>query len=471
MYAKGWGLMDDKTLEKLYILIEKQIDDNLTDTEAAKLEELILKNKEARSIYMDATSHNAMLFEQGLKSEDSESSNSSKKVIVYQFALLAAAALIAFMFIAPKKATIPQDNSIAVLSKTEDCEWSGSSLPTESGSRLNSGNLNLIKGLATVKFHSGAEVIIEAPAEIELINSMHCLVKNGTVMADVPDSAHGFTIDTPKAKAIDHGTKFVVSYSKNSEKSLVEVIEGEVEVKPHLQEKSEHFFEGHTALISKMNIMKRIKSNGERLVLGQTKERDTNHISIGTNYGQGMDQAIDLSKGTKNKHRYYLTVKHTKTELRRKSYMKFDLSKLESAKIKSVKFRIRAVPTGYGSASLIPEDVKFSIYGLTDESMDYWNEKSIKWENAPANVDASNKLDESKAVKLGSFGFKRSVRDGIMSVSTDELKNFIASDSNGLVTLVIVRESGEFHNSGMVHAFASKEHPIDSPPTLEFEID
>ncbi|MCM8526388.1 MAG: DNRLRE domain-containing protein [Lentisphaeraceae bacterium] len=464
-------MMDDKTIEELYILIDKQIDENLTEEEAQKLEKLILENEEARSIYMDVTSYNAMLFEQGLKSAPVENNDSSKKILVYQFALLAAAALIAFMFIAPAKDLTPKDTSIAVLSKTEDCEWSGSSLPTESGSKLGAGNLNLIKGLATVKFNSGAEVIIEAPAEIELINSMHCLVKNGTVMADVPDSAHGFTIDTPRAKAIDHGTKFVVSYSRSSEKSLVEVLEGEVEVKPHEQAKSEHFFQGHTAVINKKNVMKRLESDAERKLHSKTDEPETNIISIGTNYGRGMDQAIDLSKGTKNKHRYYLTVKHSKSELRRKSYMKFDLSKLESAKIKSVKFKVRAVPTGYGSASLIPEDVKFAVYGLTDESLDSWDENTIKWENAPANVEPSNKLKESQAVKLGEFGFKRSFIDGVISVSTDDLKNFIQSDTNGLVTLILVRESGEFHQSGLVHAFASKEHPIDSPPTLEFEVD
>ena len=49
---------------------------------------------------------------------------------------------------------------------------------------------------------------------------MNCLIKHGTALAEGPDGAQGFTIDTPKAKAIDHGTKFVVSYNKKSEKSL-----------------------------------------------------------------------------------------------------------------------------------------------------------------------------------------------------------------------------------------------------------
>lgn len=460
--------MNDKELERLYILIEKQIDDNLSEAEGKELEELILNNEEARSLYMDMTSYNAMIYEKGIVPE--EQPQSSKSIIFYQFALLAAAAVIAFMFIVPDKKINNEDFSIAVLTKTEDCEWRDSSLPTISGSSLVPGNLNLIKGLATVKFKSGAEVVIEAPAELELINDMHCLVKHGTVMADVPESAHGFTIDTPKAKAIDHGTKFVVSYNQKSEKSMVEVLEGEVEVKPIDDAKSEHFFGGHAAVI-KDNKMKRIKSAVERKMHGDTAEKESNIIAITTKDGAGMDQAIDFSKGTKNKHRYFLTVKKTKSELRRKSYIKFDLSKLGTAKVKSVKFRIRAIPTGYGSASLIPEVARFALYGLTDESLDNWEDSKIKWENAPANKKEGYELDESKVAKLGQFDFKRSFQDGLITLSTEEITNFIKSDSNGFVTFIIVRETGEFHKSGLVHAFASEEHPIDSPPALEFEVD
>lgn len=460
--------MNDKEIEQLYILIEKQIDENLTEGEAQQLESLILNHKEARSLYIEMTSHNAMIYEKGIISE--EGLQRPKSVFVYQFALFAAAAAIAFMFLIPTEKVEDVDPSIAVLIKTEDCEWRDSSLPTISGSKLIAGNLNLIKGLATVKFKSGAEVVIEAPAELELINDMHCLVKHGTVMAEVPESAHGFTIDTPKAKAIDHGTKFVVSYNQKTEKSLVEVLEGEVEVKPIDHAESEHFFEGHAAVI-KDNKMKRIESTVERKMNGNTTEKQTGIIAITTKDGAGMDQAIDFSKGTKNKHRYFLTVKNTKSELRRKSYIKFDLAKLGTAQVKSVKFRIRAIPTGYGSASLIPELARFSVYGLTDESLDNWSDKKINWQNAPANEDVASKLDDSKVAKLGQFEFKRSFQDGLISLSTEDLTNFVKADSNGLVTFIIVRETGEFHKSGLVHAFASEEHPIDSPPTLEFEVD
>jgi len=46
------------------------------------------------------------------------------------------------------------------------------------------------------------------------------------------------------------------------------------------------------------------------------------------------------------------------------------------------------------------------------------------------------------------------------------LAEFVRADTNGLVTLMIVRETGETDPSGLVHAFASKEHPTARPPTL-----
>ena len=59
--------MEDKEIEKLYVLIEKQIDDTLTDEEAAELEDLILTSEEARKIYIDTTSFNSMIFEKGIE--------------------------------------------------------------------------------------------------------------------------------------------------------------------------------------------------------------------------------------------------------------------------------------------------------------------------------------------------------------------------------------------------------------------
>lgn len=459
--------MTEKEEEQLYLRIEKQKDDRLSDDEAKALEELILNDEEARSIYMDITSFDAMLFEQGIESVREPLKDNS--VIYYKAALFLVAALLLITFIFPKSSG-PQVKTIATLVKTEECIWANSSLPTSAGSKLTSGNFNLVEGLATVKFESGVEMIIEAPAEIELIDSMNCLIKHGTVLAEVPDGAQGFTIDTPKAKAIDHGTKFVVSYNKKSEKSLVEVIDDEVEVKANGENESKRFFAGNSAMVSD-DKLRSIEIQQELNLGTDNKKKTEKRLRISTAVGRGMDQAIDFSKKTKNKHESLLTVKNALNELKRKSYIKFDIAGLKTNFVKNVKLKLNFIPTGYGNTYHLPEIATFEVYALTDESLDNWTESSLRWENAPANVDQADKLDFNKAVKVGDFSFNRSVQRKTVTINNADLHDFIKADTNDLVTFIIIRTSKEHHKDGYVHAFASKEHPINLPPTLVFEVE
>ncbi|MGL1617872.1 hypothetical protein ACSTHL_23690, partial [Vibrio parahaemolyticus] len=59
-------------------------------------------------------------------------------------------------------------------------------------------------------------------------------------------------------------------------------------------------------------------------------------------------------------------------------------------------------PTGMGYASQVP-DATFAVYGLKEESLDDWNEKTLRWSNAPANRDGGANLDLDKVVLLGKF--------------------------------------------------------------------
>jgi hypothetical protein len=51
-------------------------------------------------------------------------------------------------------------------------------------------------------------------------------------------------------------------------------------------------------------------------------------------------------------------------------------------------------------------------------------------------------------------------------VRSPEIAAFLKNDTNGIASFVIVRETSETDPSGLVHAFASKEHPSARPPTL-----
>ena len=85
---------------------------------------------------------------------------------------------------------------------------------------------------------------------------------------------------------------------------------------------------------------------------------------------------------------------------------------------------------------------------------DAWNEADVGWQEVMSGA------------KAGEFLIPRGGMTGVVQVSSTELVDAVKSAKNGLLTLMIVRETGESDTSGLVHAFASKEHPTSKPPTL-----
>ena len=86
----------------------------------------------------------------------------------------------------------PVDKTFATLEQTRAALWESGDLPTADGSRLEQGTLRLTEGLATLKFDSGAEVVLEAPATLILTDAMNCELTQGTAVSDIPESALRF---------------------------------------------------------------------------------------------------------------------------------------------------------------------------------------------------------------------------------------------------------------------------------------
>lgn len=116
---------------------------------------------------------------------------------------------------------------IAILREEANAVWLGSS--HAAGGSLVPGKLKLSSGMAAIEFTSGASVLMEGPAELDLVSSMEATLQSGTILADVPPPAQGFTIDTPDATIIDRGTSFGVSVREN-DGTLVKVLSGKVEL-------------------------------------------------------------------------------------------------------------------------------------------------------------------------------------------------------------------------------------------------
>jgi ferric-dicitrate binding protein FerR (iron transport regulator) len=105
-------------------------------------------------------------------------------------------------------------DEIAWLTNAQDCQWTGNQAPA--GDMRAGKVLRLQRGLAEIRFQSGARVVLEGPAELELINARSVSLLSGKLTAQVPEPAKGFQVKTPHGKVIDLGTEFGMSVGKGT---------------------------------------------------------------------------------------------------------------------------------------------------------------------------------------------------------------------------------------------------------------
>lgn len=355
--------------------------------------------------------------------------------------------------------------TVATLVQADNCKWAGSDLPTALNSKLGTGRLALVEGIATLKFKSGATLTIEAPSTLEILTPMHCRLLEGTLTAEVPQPAHGFTVDTPDLKVVDLGTKFGVS-SGSTGNSQVHVFEGEIEIPSADGKKGQRITKGHG-----------LRVGSGRTPIGQEPTRNQEALEAGgwtlipTSFGRGKDSYVQRGDTEKLMgSNPLILVKHTDltpgSKNERRGVMTFDLSKIPPLEITEAQLVLDPKPSGVGFASLVP-DSRFAVYGLTDERLDAWDESQVRWESLPGCTDDGPNPNATR--KLAEFWIPRGGTGGPITIRSDALAEFIRTKTNGLASFLIVRETGETDPSGIAHAFASKEHPTGRPPTLRLK--
>ena len=190
-------------------------------------------------------------------------------------------------------------------------------------------------------------------------------------------------------------------------------------------------------------------------------------IQISTAMGRGKDACVQPPARRKELPKAVLLVKSTPNPAyNRKAYIGLDLTPVSGLQIIEAQFSLVLAPSGLGFASEVP-DATFSVYGLTDESLDDWIERTLLWENAPANRPGGAELDPAKVVLIGHFEVAQGVLSGTREISGPALVDFLNRDTNGLATLIVVRETLGSGREDLVHGFAGRYHPNLLPPTLK----
>jgi hypothetical protein len=128
---------------------------------------------------------------------------------------------------APRRALV-KESAPAMLGRLSDCVWTDGAKRIRVGEDIPADTMiDITSGLAQLVFESGAEVVVKGPCRLQVANSMLCRLQAGSVTAEVPHRAAGFTIRGPASEVIDLGTRFGYSVGDNG-KSEVHVFQGEV---------------------------------------------------------------------------------------------------------------------------------------------------------------------------------------------------------------------------------------------------
>jgi ferric-dicitrate binding protein FerR (iron transport regulator) len=150
--------------------------------------------------------------------------------VVASIAILCAAGLLwwrntARNAVQPKISVANVQTSLGTVLQEEGCVWSSTRLAT-AGSRFSPGRLQLVSGIAELKFDSGTDVVMDGPSELHVVSADSAQLLAGNVVVHVTELSDGFTLMTPDAAIVDEGTEYAVALDDDA--TEVHVFDGSV---------------------------------------------------------------------------------------------------------------------------------------------------------------------------------------------------------------------------------------------------
>lgn len=244
------------------------------------LNELLRANAAARDEYLFRTElHARLASEPDLFARESESSVVARENILplptearprrmtWAVALAACVALIAAGWWALRLSHSGErqgttSKAVAMLNRVVDAEWNQrdeTSRAPRLGAPLEPGWLRLKSGLVQIVFYSGARVVIEGPAELQLISPGEIACSSGQLVAEVPPQAKGFRVNTPQMNVTDLGTVFGIEVKDRQ--TELHVFKGSVEFQSITGPAKQSLLEGKGAVVDGASAPRLITAN------------------------------------------------------------------------------------------------------------------------------------------------------------------------------------------------------------------
>ncbi|MFK5924002.1 MAG: FecR domain-containing protein [Verrucomicrobiota bacterium] len=241
--------LTDLEVLKLGALCDELVDGVISADRHAELQQWLLDDEAARRHYVRVMALSASLHEYAGEFESEEGGDAlvgfadrgEKIRWPWKARLSLAAALVAGLFLGmlllgqrsdnnTRVTSIAQDDGVAVLTRASGLQWVEGATRYRPGDRIPAGEVKIAAGTVQIEFYSGATVILEGPAHLDIRSANEAFCHYGKVHGNVPPQAVGFTVKTPDYDLVDLGTEFGISVDENGS-SEVHVFDGEVELR------------------------------------------------------------------------------------------------------------------------------------------------------------------------------------------------------------------------------------------------
>lgn len=271
--------------------IQLYLDGQITKEGFEQLQKLLESDGDARRFYRSYANMDANLRDVAEEAEDDKPTTTSSStgrgwgiaILQAVAAFILGAAAVYFVSarnkggdrsslpVSEKEQPTVVDEGLATLTQAVGVSWALGSQNFSVGSVLPTETLRIEKGLLQIEFFSGAIVILEGPAKVELVDPMRAICHFGKIRANVPESAQGFTIISPLMDIVDLGTEFALVVDQDGQ-GEVHVFDGELEVHEKPGGEMHHVMAG--------NGVRLIGGELEFLPLNEMGFVDAEHVSV-----------------------------------------------------------------------------------------------------------------------------------------------------------------------------------------------
>lgn len=234
-------------------LLSGLCDGTLTDAEHAQLEDLLARDEASRRVYLEYMDMHARLLRRPTSGQPAPVEEKPVPVTAPRsyarfwshaavaLVSIAATLLLQFGFLDRRlgiretlrvigEGNDPAAGYIATLTSSQGCAWDRPGEAWRAGARLQPGEVRLVRGLAQIRFDTGADLILEAPTTLRLDTSNSATLVRGKVVFKADETAVPFDLRTPSSTLMDFGTEYAVLVNDKVEE--VHVFEGEVQRTP-----------------------------------------------------------------------------------------------------------------------------------------------------------------------------------------------------------------------------------------------